>query len=80
MSYIIGKAPEGFYNSSDMRESIFLALFANDAGQILATNYINFTIDEEGIVNMNKGSYIDADSLVDLNKIIFIPIKNFYMI
>ena len=80
MSYIIGAPPAGFYNPDKIIETYFLVLFVNSNGIIRAMNNIAFYQDSSGSLILAP-SYIDVSSyLSELNKVIFIPIKNSYII
>lgn len=80
MSRIIGAPPSGFYNSDKIIETYFLVLYVDSNGIIKEMNNIAFYQDSSGSLILAP-SYIDiSPHLSELNKVIFIPIKNSYII
>lgn len=80
MSYIIGAPPSGFYNPDKIIETYFLVLYVDSNGMIQEMNNIAFYQDSSGSLIIAP-SYIDiSPHLSELNKVIFIPIKNSYII
>lgn len=81
MSYTIGAPPPpGFYNPDKIIETYFLVLYVDSNGMIQETNNIAFYQDSSGSLIIAP-SYIDiSPHLSELNKVIFIPIKNSYII
>lgn len=80
MSYIIGAPPPGFYNPDKIIETYFLVLYVDSSGIIRGMNNIAFYQDGSGSLILAP-DYIDVNSyLSELNKVIFIPIKNSYII
>lgn len=80
LSYIIGAPPQGFYNPDQLIDTFFLALYINSDGIIRGVNNIAFYQDSSGSLIMAP-VYIDIrDYLSELSKVIFIPIKNSYII
>lgn len=76
MSWIIGAPPSGFYNPDKLMDTFFLVLYVDSNGTIKGMNNIAFYQDSSGSLIMAP-NYIDTDSyLNELNKVIFIPIKN----
>lgn len=80
MSYIIGTPPQGFYNPDQSMDTYFLALYIDSSGIIRGVNNIAFYQDTSGSLIMAP-VYIDVSGyLNELSKVIFIPIKNSYII
>lgn len=80
MSRIIGAPPSGFYNPDKTMETYFLVLYVDSNGIIKGMNNIAFYQDNSGSLIMAP-VYIDVNPyLSELNKVIFIPIKNSYII
>lgn len=80
MSRIIGAPPSGFYNPDKIIETYFLVLYVNSNRIIKGMNNIAFYQDNSGSLIMAP-VYIDiSPHLSELNKVIFIPIKNSYII
>ena len=80
MSRIIGAPPSGFYNPDKTMETFFLVLYVDSNGMIQEMNNIAFYQDSSGSLILAP-SYIDiSPHLSELNKVIFIPIKNSYII
>lgn len=81
MSRIIGAPPSGFYNPDKIMETYFLVLYVDSNGIIKETNNIAFYQDSSGSSLTLAPDYIDINPyLSELNKVIFIPIKNSYII
>lgn len=80
MSYIIGAPPQGFYNPDQPIDTFFLALYIDSNGIIRGVNNIAFYQNNSGSLTMAP-VYIDVSGyLSELSKVIFIPIKNSYII
>ena len=80
MSYIIGAPPQGFYNPDKIIDTYFLVLYVDSNGTIKGMNNISFYQDGSESLIMAP-NYIDISLyLSELNKVIFIPIKNSYII
>ena len=80
MSRIIGTPPSGFYNPDKSIETYFLVLYVDSNGIIKETNNIVFYQDSSESLTLVP-DYIDINPyLSELNKVIFIPIKNSYII
>lgn len=80
MSHIIGALPQGFYNPDQHIETYFLALYIDSNGIIRGMNNIAFYQYTSGSLTMAP-VYIDTSGFSDeVNKVIFIPIKNSYII
>lgn len=80
MSYIIGAPPQGFYNPDQPIDTFFLVLYINSDGIIKGINNIAFYQDSSGSLTMAP-VYIDVSGYInELSKVIFIPIKNSYII
>ena len=80
MSRIIGAPPSGFYNPDKIIETYFLVLYVDSNRIIKGMNNIAFYQDNSGSLIMAP-VYIDiSPHLSELNKVIFIPIKNSYII
>ena len=76
MSYIIGAPPQGFYNPDKIIDTYFLVLYVDSNGTIKGMNNIAFYQDGSESLIMAP-NYIDISPyLSELNKVIFIPIKN----
>ena len=80
MSYIIGAPPQGFYNPDQLIDTYFLALYINSSGIIRGVNNIAFYQNSSGSLIMAPVYIEIRDYLSELSKVIFIPIKNSYII